>query len=73
MATYVPGVDWNRIIDGKTLGAHADYYAINVLRMESLSHDQFCLEFPNAARELKRASTIKNKMDAFAETLEQAA
>lgn len=71
MATYIPGVDLNRIIDGKTIAAHWEFWTINVKYLESMTHAQFCLEFPNAAREIKRATNIQNKLAAFTETLEQ--
>lgn len=40
------------LVDGKTLEEHWQYYTVNVLLLGSLSHEQFCKEFPEAARGL---------------------
>ena len=58
----IPGVNLNAVVDGKTLADHWQFWTVNVKYLESMTHDQFCAEFPNAAREIERATKIQNKL-----------
>ena len=58
-------IDLSKIVDGKTLGDHWQYYTVNVKMLEVMTHEQFCVEFPNAAREIARASELQNKLAAL--------
>lgn len=57
------GVDLNKIMDrGKTLGDIWNFYTINVKYLETLTHEQFCQEFPLAAQELQRITAMQNRL-----------
>lgn len=59
MTNYIPGVDLSQMVDGQTLGALWNFYSINVNHLETMTHEQFAAEFPNATRELERIKTLE--------------
>ena len=58
----LPGVDLHKIVDGRTLGDLWQFYTVNVKYLGSLTHEQFCKEFPEAAQEIERASAVQEKL-----------
>ena len=66
MAIFIPGVNLAQIVDGKwTLEQAWSYYTMNVSTLQTISHEQYCLDFPESAREIERASKIWDKWDAM--------
>lgn len=59
----IPGVDMNMLTDKGPLHAAYNYYTINVNLLHTMTHDEFCAEFPVAAREIARANAILDKLD----------
>lgn len=51
-----------KLIAGRTLGDWRQYYTVNVKMLQSMSHEQFCLENPEAAHEMERLTEIQNKL-----------
>ena len=64
---FLPGVDLNKIVDGRTLSDIWQYYTINVKYLETMTHEQFCKEFPESAREIGHASRIQDKLEKLVE------
>lgn len=58
-------INLSKVVDGKTLGDHWQFYTVNVKYLETLTHAQFCEEFPNAAIEIARASEMQDKLAAL--------
>lgn len=58
----IPGINLNAIVDGKTILDHWQFWTVNVRYLEVMTHEQFCREFPNAAREIERATRIQNEL-----------
>lgn len=58
-------IDNSKIVDGKTLGDHRQFYTVNVKYLETLTHDDFCREFPNAAREMQRIQEMEERLAAL--------
>ena len=65
--TIIPGVDMSAIYDGYPLSASWEFYTINVKKLGTLTHERFCLERPNAAREIERACRILEKLEKLVE------
>lgn len=63
----IPGVDMGKIVDGMPLAAQWQYYTVNVKKLGTMTHEQFCLERPNAAREIERACRILEKLGRLVE------
>jgi hypothetical protein len=61
--SFLPGVDLNKICDGRTLGSLWEFYTINVKKLGTMTHEQFVLEFPEAAKEIERASKIMDRLN----------
>lgn len=61
----IPGVDMNKIVDGKTLSDSWQFYTVNVKYLQSMTHEDFCAEFPESAREIKLASDVMNRLQAL--------
>lgn len=68
MSITIPGVNLNEILDGYTLADNWTYYTVNVKLLGTLSHEQFCLERPNAAKAIERASRVMDKLAALVES-----
>jgi hypothetical protein len=66
----IPGIDMNAIYDGWSLSESWAYYTINVKILKTMTHEQFCAERPNAAREIERASKIIDRMERLASQFE---
>lgn len=64
---FLPGINMNEIVDGHTLAEIWQYYTVNVKYLETVSHEQFCKEYPNAAVAIERASRIMDKMNKLAQ------
>ncbi len=68
---FVPGVDLTRVIDGRTLDQWWQYYTINVKYLETMTHEQFKEEYPEAFYAIAKANRkleIFEKMMADAES-----
>lgn len=63
----IPGIDLNEIVDGMTLGAQWEYYTVNVKYLQTMTHEDFCRERPNAAKAIERASRILDKLNDLVE------
>ncbi len=63
---YIPGVDLNQIVDGKPLGDHWQYYTVNVKRLETMTHEEFCATWPHAAAAIDRASAVLDRLEKLA-------
>lgn len=57
------GINLNKLIDGKTLSDHWQYYTINVKKLETMTHAEFCQEFPNAAQEIQAVSELLDRLE----------
>ena len=64
MSLYSLVLDLNQIVDGKTLSEHLQFYTVNVKYLHSVTHEQFCSEFPNAAAQIARANEQMDKLTA---------
>lgn len=58
-------IDNSKIVDGKTIGDHRQFYTVNVKYLGTLTHEQFCAEFPNAAAEMQRIHEMQERLAAL--------
>jgi hypothetical protein len=63
MANSLFGIDMNKIVDGGwTLSSAWEYYTVNVKYLNTMTHEQFCAEYPEAAQEIERVSKLQDKL-----------
>jgi hypothetical protein len=65
-----PGVDMNAIFDGLPLSQQWEFYTINVKMLGTMTHEEFCLERPQAAKEIERASKLMDEWNKIASRLD---
>lgn len=67
---FIPGINFSQIVDGRwTLEDAWKFYTYNVKYLGTVTHDQFCKDFPESAQEIEKASKIWDKWDKFAAQL----
>ena len=64
-----PGYNENEVVDGKSLYDHYQYYSVNVLRLGTLSHEDFCKAWPNAAEKIRKANEALDKLEALLQSV----
>lgn len=66
----IPGIDLHQIVNGQTLAQAWEYYTINVKYLGTMTHEQFCEEFPEAAKAIARATHLQAQWEKLAQSLE---
>jgi hypothetical protein len=61
------GFNLNKICDGRVLSDTWRFYTVNVKYLQTMTHAEFCEEFPESAREIERACRAQEKLAALLE------
>lgn len=54
----------SQVVEGKTVKQHWEFYTINVLLLETMTHEQFASEFPEAMKILTKLSERMGRLGA---------
>jgi hypothetical protein len=62
MAVTTLNSELGMIVEGRTINDHWSYYTVNVKLLKTMTHEQWCAEFPKAAAIIQRLSERENKL-----------
>lgn len=55
-------IDMSKIVDGFTLAQMWQYYTVNVKYLGTVTHEQFCKEYPESAAAIAEATRKQQRL-----------
>lgn len=53
----------HQIVEGRKVSESMQYYTVNVILLERISHEQFCQEFPETAKILEKITRKQKALE----------